>query len=235
MWAEGVADLTPRFPLPPNERRSMAQPLRRPPSRPMARPRRGRPVLRRVLRVLAALIVLLILVLVAGGFWAYNQMRTSLPRLDGERRIAGLAAPVEIERDDLGVPTIHAANRLDAARAPGFLHAQDRFFQMDLLAREAAGELAESIGPAAVQPRRGGGEWGEISGPGAVKRAGRPGVHRFRALAEGSVAAPPPQDRALLAAYADGANAGLSSLGGKPFEYLVLRVDPAPWRPEDSI
>src|SRR3954470_9759014 len=195
----------------------MAQPLRRQPSRPMARPGRGRPVLRRVFLALTALVILLVLVLLAGGFWVYDQMRASLPRLDGERRMAGLAAPVEVERDELGVPVIRAANRLDAARALGFLHAQDRFFQMDLLRRQAAGELAEIFGPAAVKVDR------------------RHRGHRFRALAERIVASSPPQELALLAAYADGVNAGLSSLGGKPFEYLALRVDPAPWRPEDSI
>src|SRR5436305_14039711 len=97
--------------FPPNERRPMAQPLRRSPSRPMARPRRRRrSVLRRVLLALTALIVLLALVLVAGGIWVYDQMRGSLPRLDGERRLAGLAAPVEVERDDLGGRRTHAAN-----------------------------------------------------------------------------------------------------------------------------
>ena len=195
----------------------MAQPLRRNPSRPMARPRRRRPVLRRVFLALAGLIVLLILVLAVGGVWAYDHLRASLPRLDGEQRIAGLAAPVDVERDELGVPVIRAANRLDAARALGFLHAQDRFFQMDLLRRQAAGELAEIFGPVAVKLDR------------------RHRVHRFRAMAEKILAASSPQDRALLAAYAEGANAGLASLGGKPFEYLPLRVDPAPWRPEDSI
>jgi penicillin amidase len=195
----------------------MAQPLPRQPSRPAPQPRRRRPVLRRVLLALTALIVLLILVTVAGGLWVYDHLRTSLPQLDGERRIAGLAAPVEVERDELGVPVIRAANRLDAARALGFLHAQDRFFQMDLLRRQAAGELAEIFGKAAVKVDR------------------RHRVHRFRAVAEKVLASSTPQDRALLAAYAEGVSAGLSSLGGKPFEYLVLGVDPAPWRPEDSI
>src|SRR4051812_5939729 len=195
----------------------MAQPLRRQPSRPMARPGRGRPVLRRVFLALTALVILLVLVLLAGGFWVYDQMRASLPRLDGERRMAGLAAPVEVERDELGVPVIRAANRLDAARALGFVHAQDRFFQMDLLRRQAAGELAEIIGP------------------GAVKVDRRHRGHRFRERARQILAASPVQDRALLAAYTQGVNAGLSALGEKPFEYLALRVDPTPWRPEDSI
>jgi penicillin G amidase len=65
-----------------------------------------------------------------------------------------LSAPTTIERDALGVPTIRAANRLDVARALGWLHAQDRFFQMDLQRRVAAGELSEIFGRRALQRDR---------------------------------------------------------------------------------
>ena len=188
----------------------MVQP--QPVSAPVSTPRRSVP-----LRILAVLAGLLILAILIGGLWLHGRLTASLPQLDGERRIAGLAAPVEVERDGLGVPTIRAANRVDAARALGFLHAQDRFFQMDLLRRQAAGELAEIVGPAVVKVDR------------------RHRVHRFRERARQVLAAASPEARALLTAYAEGANAGLSALGGKPFEYLLLRADPAPWRPEDSI
>ncbi len=194
----------------------MAQPIY--PAGAAARPlHRSRPRRRPVLRALLALAVLIVLVLLAAGIWIHGRLTASLPQLDGEARIPGMSAAVEVERDDLGVPTIHAANRLDAARALGFLHAQDRYFQMDLLRRQAAGELAEIIGPAVVKVDR------------------RHRVHRFREEARAILAASSPEERALLDAYAGGVNAGLSSLGGKPFEYLLLRVDPAPWRPEDSI
>jgi penicillin amidase len=171
----------------------------------------------RILRILAVLIVILAVAAGAGWFWLRGELEKSLPLLDGERAVSGLTAPVEIERDDLGVPTIHAANRVDAARALGFLHAQDRFFQMDLLRRQAAGELAELFGPAAVK----------------VDKEHR--VHRFRDVARRVVAQAPAEDRALVEAYAGGVNAGLASLGAKPFEYLAVRADPAPWRVEDSI
>ena len=72
----------------------------------------------------------------------YGMLRASLPRLDGEQRAVGLKATVRITRDDLGVPTIDAANRFDLAYGTGFVHGQDRFFQMDLSRRLAAGELA---------------------------------------------------------------------------------------------
>ncbi|HEX4494435.1 MAG TPA: penicillin acylase family protein [Thermoanaerobaculia bacterium] len=190
----------------------MAQPVYA--VRPLHRSRRRR---RPVLRALLALAVLLVLIVLAAGIWVHGRLTASLPQLDGRGRIAGLAAAVDVERDALGVPTIRAANRLDAARALGFLHAQDRYFQMDLLRRQAAGELAEIVGPAVVKVDR------------------RHRVHRFRERARAVLAASSPADRALFAAYAEGVNAGLSALGGKPFEYLLLRADPLPWRPEDSL
>ena len=193
----------------------MAQPLSSPVPVPSASPRRSLP--RRILRALGILLGLLVLVLLIAGLWLRSRLQASLPQLDGDRRVAGLSAPVEIERDDLGVPTIHAASQIDAARALGFLHAQERFFQMDLLRRQAAGELAEIVGRAAVRVDR------------------RHRVHRFRERARRVLAVGSPEGKALLEAYAEGVNAGLRSLEGKPFEYLLLRTDPAPWKPEDSI
>ncbi|HSS47688.1 MAG TPA: penicillin acylase family protein [Thermoanaerobaculia bacterium] len=173
--------------------------------------------LRRTLRALAFGLGILVLVLLIGWVWFRHRLVASLPQLDGEQRLAGLAAPVSIERDDLGVPTIRAGNRLDAVRALGFVHAQDRFFQMDLLRRQAAGELADLLGYGAVR----------------LDQAHR--VHRFRAVARQVVARAKPEDRALLEAYAAGVNAGLAALGDKPFEYVALFADPVPWKPEDSI
>ena len=80
----------------------------------------------------------------------YLALRGSLAAIDGELAMRGLAAPVTIERDALGVPTISGANRADVAFATGFVHAQDRFFQMDLSRRAAAGRLAELVGDAAL-------------------------------------------------------------------------------------
>jgi penicillin amidase len=148
---------------------------------------------------------------------AWLALRASLPVIAGERRLPGLAAPVIVERDALGVPTVRGASRADVARATGFLHAQERFFQMDLLRRGAAGELAELLGGAAL-------EW---------DRALR--VHRFRAVARAALARLAGPDRALLAAYAEGVNAGVTALGARPFEYLLLRAAPAPWREEDAL
>ncbi len=60
-------------------------------------------------------------------------------------------------------------------------------------------------------------------------------MHRFRHRAGRVLAASTPPERALLEAYSAGVNAGLAALGAKPFEYLLLRADPAPWRAEDSV
>ena len=173
--------------------------------------------MRRLLRALLVVLAALLVAAIAGGFWARGQLRGSLPQLEGERRVAGLGGKVEIARDALGIPTVRAASREDLARAMGFLHAQDRFFQMDLSRRRAAGELAALVGPRAL----------------ALDREIR--VHRFRAEARRAIGLMKPVDRSVLDAYTAGANAGLSALGGKPFEYLLLRQEPRPWQAEDSL
>ena len=75
----------------------------------------------------------------------------SLPHVDGTCEIKGLKETVRIERDAIGMPTVHGMHRIDVARATGFLHGQERFFQMDLLRRNAAGELAEILGPSSLE------------------------------------------------------------------------------------
>jgi penicillin G amidase len=170
---------------------------------------------KRWLKIAAAVFGLVVIVLGGAAFWVWSLFSGSLPEVEGERRTAGITQEVKIERDSLGIPTIRAANRKDLAFATGYAHGQDRFFQMDLLRRNSAGELSEIVGPAALD----------------LDRSVR--VHRFRAVAERVVAAGDPNERALLAAYAAGVNAGLASLHVKPFEYLLLGVNPAPWKAED--
>jgi penicillin amidase len=162
---------------------------------------------------------LAVVVLAAGGSGAYFQarVRASLPLLEGERALAGLGAPVRIERDARGVPAVRGQSRLDVARATGFLHAQDRFFQMDLTRRRAAGELAELFGKAALPADR------EVR------------VYRLRGVAQRAVAALPPDERALLRAYTQGVAAGLEALAAPPPEYLLLRSVPATWKEEDAL
>ena len=97
-------------------------------------------------RMLLAVVCLMLLA-VAGG-WLY--LRASLPALDGTRTAPGLQGTVSVARDQHGVPVISGESRLDVAYATGFVHAQERYFQMDLLRRVAAGELSELFGPRAL-------------------------------------------------------------------------------------
>ncbi len=168
------------------------------------------------LRLLASASSVLLLVALGAAGWYYARLRASLPQLDGQAAVAGLGAAVTVERDALGVPTIRGETRADVARALGWLHAQDRFFQMDLLRRVAAGELAEVFGPKALPRDQ------------AARR------HGFRRLAQQVLARLGPEHRAVLEAYTGGVNAGLAALGAPPFEYLVLREPPQPWRAEDT-
>ncbi|MBK9241172.1 MAG: penicillin acylase family protein [Acidobacteria bacterium] len=173
--------------------------------------------MRRLLRVVRWLLLLVILLTLITAGWAWIQLGRSLPQLDGTLTVAGLSAPVTVDRDALGVPTIKGSTRLDVARALGFIHAQDRFFQMDLSRRRAAGELSELFGRAALTTDQGA------------------RLHRFRHRAAAVIAATSPSDLALADAYVDGVNAGLKALDALPFEYLLLGQTPAPWTREDSI
>jgi penicillin amidase len=144
-------------------------------------------------------------------------VRASLPQLVGTRALSGLAGIVRISRDDIGVVTIDAADRRDAALATGFVHAQERFFQMDLMRRLAAGELAALVGEAAADHD-------------IAQR-----VHRMRGVARAVVLASNDDERAIIDAYTAGVNAGMAALAARPFEYLILRAYPSPWRAEDTV
>lgn len=139
------------------------------------------------------------------------------PTLEGQVKVAGLNHQVSVSRDQRGVPLILAQNDLDLARTLGYLHGQERFFQMDLLRRVAAGEVAALIGDKGLDH--------DLD----IRR------HRFRARAEAELAALSPQERALLAAYSAGVNLGLNDLFARPFEYWLLRQKPKPWHAEDSL
>jgi penicillin amidase len=168
----------------------------------------------KMLRRVALVVGVIVVVPVAYVGWVFVGSR---PVLEGTLQLAGLSAPAEIVRDEGGVPTVTAANRLDLARALGFVHGQERFFQMDLLRRAGAGELSALVGDVAMK----------------VDRARR--RFRFRVRAVAAVAAQAPADRALLDAYTDGVNAGLAALRRAPWEYALLRVPPAPWTDADTV
>lgn len=160
------------------------------------------------------LLILLLGAIAAAALWWMVQQ--SLPVLQGVQP-AAVKSAVTVSRDATGYLTVRAANFDDAAYSLGFSHAQDRFFQMDLLRRNAAGELAELFGNAALDTDK--------------KRR----IHRFRDRAESILAGLPAADQQTLARYTAGVNAGLQSLGMPPFEYLLLTSKPRPWQSADSL
>jgi penicillin amidase len=165
---------------------------------------------RRILYALLALVLLLAVALTAF-------LRGSLAQLDGTVHGSPVSAPVTVARDARGVPLIAGADRFDVAYATGYVQAQERYFQMDLLRRVAAGELSELFGAKALP----------------LDRARR--LHRFRARAEGALAALAPAERKLVERYAAGVNAGLKALSARPFEYALVGAAPRPWSPADTM
>jgi penicillin amidase len=169
--------------------------------------------MRWIRRVVIALIVVFAVTFAIG----WRLLAGSRPQANGNITLQGLSAPVTIVRDADGIPTITARNRRDLAYALGFVHGQERFFQMDLQRRVAAGELAALVGPKALP----------------IDENHR--QHRFRALAERELALASPANRKLMDAYTAGVNAGLSHLSVRPWEYLLIGQKPKPWTDADTI
>lgn len=153
--------------------------------------------------------------LVFGGGWIYGRM--SLPQLDGTLVVEGPVAPVEIRRDSFGIPTIISANEHDAYFALGFVHAQDRLFQMELMRRMAQGRLAEIFGPKAVNNDR------------FMRTLG------LLSLAKSSFRTLDAKTQSALEAYADGVNAQIANSAQVPPEFTLLGITMEPWKPEHSL
>ncbi len=142
--------------------------------------------------------------------------RTRLPKLDGEIHSSGLQANVEVLRDHWGVPHIYAENSHDLFFAQGFIHSQDRFWQMEFSRRMIAGRLAEILGEAALPLDR----WFRTL--------------TMRRVAEIEDTQLNHESRSFLQAYADGVNYFIGS-SRLPVECLLLGVKPEPWTTADSI
>ncbi|WP_052711859.1 penicillin acylase family protein [Elstera litoralis] len=183
----------------------------------MARPGSGRnlPRVRRRRWLRALGLALLLLILSTLGLGVY--LRTGLPDLTGRVAVAGLQHEVGIYRDDDGVPHIFARTAADGYRALGFVHAQDRLFQMDLMRRLASGRLAEAIGALGTENDR------------FMRTLG------LRTLATRDFLNLSVDTRAALIAYAEGVNSYLYQRSGAlPPEYLLFPT-PEPWTPTDSL
>uniref|UniRef100_UPI0031DF88A7 penicillin acylase family protein n=1 Tax=Inquilinus sp. TaxID=1932117 RepID=UPI0031DF88A7 len=170
--------------------------------------------LRRGAIALACLLLLLV-VLAGGGLW---WLRTGVPAESGTVQLDGLSGPVRIYRDQHGIPTIFAQNDGDAYFALGWLHAQDRLWQMELQRRIGAGRLSELIGAGGLRFDK-------------LMR-----ILGFYRLAEADVAAQSPEMRAALDRYAAGVNAWIDGhAGALPPEFTLLWTRPEPWRPADTL
>ncbi len=171
--------------------------------------------MKRVLTIVGLVVLVLVVAAVGGGAWL---LASSLPRMNGTVEVAGLQAPVTIRRDARGVPHIAAASADDAYFALGYVHAQDRLWQMESMRRAGAGRLSEVVGAAALDTDR------------FMRTLG---LYR---LAERQAERLDPATRAPLDAYARGVNAWLDAReGALPPEFLALRFEPEPWRPADSL
>ena len=178
-------------------------------------PASQRSLLRRVLLWLLAGILVILAVALAYGYFV---VRSALPQLDGRLQMQGLSAPVTVTRDAHGVPAIEAANLDDLFFAQGYVTAQDRLWQMDIMRRFASGELSEILGEKTLR----------------LDREQR--ILGLRAAAKKVIGLTAPRDRAFFDDYARGVNAYIATRGGRlPIEFRILGYTPRPWLAEDSV
>ncbi|MDR6866974.1 penicillin amidase [Microbacterium resistens] len=190
------------------------------PARGRGRGRAGRIVGRVAFGVLAGILV----VATAAAFFVVWTIQRSFPQTAGELDIDGLQAQVTVQRDDRGIPTITAENAHDLFLAQGFVHAQDRFWEMDFRRHVTSGRVAELFGESQAKTDM------------FLRTLG------WHEVAEQEVEAMDPTTRAYYDAYADGVNAYLKGRSGAEasLEYAVLDLttpgySPEPWTPADSV
>ncbi len=171
-----------------------------------------------------AVTVIVVLGLALGGVVVWN-VRASFPQLSGELKVAGLAGKVTVYRDKNGIPHIYADSSEDLLLAQGYVHAQDRFFEMDFRRHLTAGRLSEMFGSSTLVEDK------------VIRTMG------WRRVAEQELPMLTEQTRHALDSYAAGVNAWLESRRGaadRSLEYAVLKLtnsgyQPEPWTPADSL
>ncbi|HZD31317.1 MAG TPA: penicillin acylase family protein, partial [Candidatus Angelobacter sp.] len=170
------------------------------------------------IRVVIALLVLALSVFLAFDVWFYRAVQASLPRHDGTLAFSGLKQPVTVAYDSLGVPTIAASDLNDLFFAQGYVTAQERLWQMDMIRRFASGDLAAILGP----------EFVKVDSEQRIL-----GLHP---VAERAAAAMDPAERARFQSYADGVNAYIAEHSKTlPLEFRLLTYAPHVWTVEDSL
>jgi penicillin amidase len=170
------------------------------------------------LRIFLWIIFIVILAIAGIVGYAYFVARSALPQLDGSVMVKGLSAPVKVTRDGHGVPAIEAASLEDLFFAQGYVTAQDRLWQMDVMRRFGSGELSEILGEDTLK----------------IDREQR--ILGLRAAAKKSLSLASPRDRSYFDAYARGVNAYIAERQKNlPVEFRILKYQPKPWQAEDSI
>ncbi len=170
------------------------------------------------LRILSYAVRGLLIAVLVGVWWLYGIAHSALPQLEGRVAVPGISSKVRVVRDEHGVPTIEAATLEDLFFAQGYVTAQDRLWQMDILRRAAAGELSEVIGADTVKMDR---EQRIL------------GLRLAAEAAEKNISA---RDRGYFDAYARGVNAFLESHRDRlSLEFRVLKYTPRPWTVTDSL
>ncbi|MGA7916586.1 MAG: penicillin acylase family protein [Candidatus Acidiferrales bacterium] len=168
----------------------------------------------RILRNIFAALLLLAGAALLLSWWTVHR---SLPQLEGRVALSGLSQAVTIDRDQWGRPWIRASSIEDAVTAQGYVMAQDRLWQMDLLRRAASGDLSEIFGAVALNFDEGSRTLG------------------MRQAAERAATDASPEIRGLLEAYARGVNENIVQRGKKlPLEFVALGYKPRPWTPADT-
>ncbi len=169
----------------------------------------------KILLVFILAVVLIALAVLGYGYWL---ARRALPQLQGTLHLQGLKSPVTVYRDSIGVPHIYAQSLDDVAFAQGFVTAQDRLWQMDMFRRDAEGELSEVVGPQTLKLDE------------KHRRLG------FAEVAQQAFDGMDPESQQLLKQYAAGVNEFIRThVDRLPIEFHLLRYQPRPWRPMDSL
>src|SRR5471030_1092978 len=161
----------------------------------------------------------LLLIALLFGAAGYYYLRRSLPAIDGTTTIGGLSAPIDIIRDADAIPHVFAANKLDGLFGLGYVHAQDRLWQMEFQRRIGFGRLSEVLGAATLPQDR------------FLRTVG------FGRAARSAWASMPEWAKPQVNAYVAGVNAFITTHhgAGLPQEFTLLRFEPEPWTPEDVV
>jgi penicillin G amidase len=179
---------------------------------------RQRRIPRYISSTFVGVLVLLLGVTISLIAWMWRRTVAALPELDGRVQVRGLSATVTVIRDAQGVPHILASTLQDLFFAQGYVTAQDRFWQMDVSRRYAAGELAEILGTSTLD----------------IDKTQR--TLMIRTAVEAAVKKLSPRDRSHFQSYANGVNEFISQHRDHlPIEFQILRYSPRPWTVEDSI